>query len=188
VIDLDAVADAVEGLYVEGGIDAVSIVSAAQKLDVSRATLYRTVSNKEDLVGILFERSMHEQVEHLSALVDADIPVRDDLIQLIELQIEEAVRMRGYMPVFFGGAGLPVEVFDRWHSWSREYEARWARCVEKAMDERVLVRTDVASTTRLILGMCLWVSWWYRPSAGIDTAEIAQNAIRLLFAKVSDES
>jgi AcrR family transcriptional regulator len=63
VIDRDAVADAVEGLYVEGGIDAVSIVGAAQRLDVSRATLYRTVPNKEDLVGILFERSMHEQVE-----------------------------------------------------------------------------------------------------------------------------
>jgi AcrR family transcriptional regulator len=187
-IDLDAVADAVAGLFIEGGMDAVSIVGAAQKLDVSRATLYRTVPSKEDLVGILFERSTRQQTELLLAVVEAEISARDRLIRLIELQVEAAVRMRGYMPVFFGGAGLPADVFERWHAWSREYEALWARCIEEAMEEGVLVRTDIVAATRLILGMCLWVSRWYRPNEGIDTADIAQNAIRLLLPKASDES
>lgn len=179
-IDPDAVADAVAGLFVEGGIDAVSIVSAAQKLDVSRATLYRTVATKEDLVGILFERSTRQLTELLSAVVEADIPVRDKLIRLIELQVDAAVRMRSYMPVFFGGGGLPADVFDRWHSWSREYEAMWTRCVEDAIEDGSLARNDAVATTRLILGMCLWVSRWYRPEEGIGTADIAQSAVRLL--------
>jgi AcrR family transcriptional regulator len=180
-IDLDAVADAVAGLVVEGGMDAVSIVGAAQKLDVSRATLYRTVPNKQDLLGILFERGTRDQTERLSAVVDADIPIRDKMIRLVELQVDAAVRMRGYMPVFFGGGGLPADVVDRWRTWSREYEAMWKRCVEQAMDEGVLERTHSVAATRLILGMCLWVSRWYRPNEGIDPAEIAQSAIRLLF-------
>ena len=116
-IDLDAVADAVAGLFVEGGANAVSIVNAAQKLDVSRATLYRTVPSREDLVGVLFERTTRQQSELLSAVADAELPVRDKLIRLIELQVEAAVHMRGYMPVFFGGAGLPADVYERWHSW-----------------------------------------------------------------------
>jgi AcrR family transcriptional regulator len=180
-IDLDVVADVVAGLFVEGGMDAVSIGGAAQRLDVSRATLYRTVPNKKDLVGILFERSAAQLTELASAVVEADITTRDKLIRLIELQVEAAVRMRGYMPVFFGGGGLPADVFDRWHSWSRDYEAIWTRCVEQAMDEGALERTHGVAATRLILGMCLWVSRWYRPNEATDTAGIARAATRLLF-------
>lgn len=187
-INLDAVADAVAGLFVEGGATAVSIVNAAQKLDVSRATLYRTVASKEDLVGILFERSTRQQSELLSAMADAELPVRDKLIRLIELQVEAAVHMRGYMPVFFGGAGLPADVFERWHSWSREYEETWTRCVEQAMKEGVLVGSDAVAATRLILGMCMWVSRWYRPDEGIPTADIARSAVRLLLPEEGSEN
>lgn len=180
LIDMDAVAAVVEGLFVEGGAGAVSIVNAAEKLDVSRATLYRAVPSKEDLVGILFERTIYQQGELLSETVDADMPIREKLLRLIEVQVEAAVRMRAYMPVFFGGAGLPPEVFVRWQTWSREYEKMWAHCVKQAMDEGVLVHSDPTTATRLILGMFLWISRWYRPDEGIDTAEITAAAVRLL--------
>jgi len=179
-IDLDAVAEAVAGLVREGGVNAVSIVNAAQKLDVSRATLYRTVANKQDLVGILFERSTRLLSERLADVAEAELPIREKLTRLIELQVEAAVSVRGYMPVFFGGAGLPPDVYRRWHVWSREYEARWARCVEQAIDAGELEGDDPVATTRLILGMCMWVSRWYRPDEGIDTADITQSALRLL--------
>jgi AcrR family transcriptional regulator len=179
-IDLDAVAEAVAGLVREGGANAVSIVNAAQKLDVSRATLYRTVASKQDLVGILFERSTRLLSDRLADVAEADLPIREKLTQLIELQVGAAVGVRGYMPVFFGGAGLPPDVYDRWHVWSREYEAIWTRCVEQAIEAGVLEHADAIATTRLILGMCMWVSRWYRPDEGIDTADIARSALRLL--------
>lgn len=180
-IDLEAVAEAVAGLVIEGGGKAVSIVGAAEKLDISRATLYRVVPTKDDLVGILFEYGTRQQSELMAAVIAADLPADQRLQQLVELQIAAAVRMRGYMPVFFGGAGLPEDVFDRWRAWSREYEAMWAQCVEQAMDEGVLVRDDVTVTTRLILGMCMWVSRWYRPDEDIDVADIAKSALSLVF-------
>lgn len=185
VIDLDAVADAVAGLVIDGGEKAISIVSAAERLDVSRATLYRLVPTKEDLVGIMFERATRQQTEMMAEVVESDIPVRDRLIRLIELQVEAAVRMRGYMPVFFGGGGLPDDVFERWHAWSREYEATWTACIEDAMAEGVLEQADVVATTRLILGMCLWVSRWYRPEEGIDTEHIARSAVALILPEGS---
>src|SRR6201997_2533065 len=180
-IDPDAVADAVAGLFEEGGMDAVSIVSAAQKLDVSRATLYRAVPTKEDLLGILFERSTRELTELVSEATEADLPVAERLCRMVELQVDAAVRMRHYLSIFFGGADLPEDVVERWHPWSREYERMWTKCVEEAMDAGVLARSNVVPATRLILGMCIWVSRWYRPSDGIDTAYIAKSAIALLF-------
>ncbi|WP_235674491.1 TetR/AcrR family transcriptional regulator [Mycolicibacterium pulveris] len=180
VIDLDAVADAVAGLVIDGGDKAISIVGAAERLDVSRATLYRLVPTKEDLVGIMFERATRQQTEVMDEVIRSATTVRDKLIRLIEMQVEAAVRMRGYMPVFFGGEGLPADVFERWHVWSREYEATWHACVEEAMAEGVLEPADVVTTTRLLLGMCLWVSRWFRPEDGIETEHIARVAVSLI--------
>ena len=179
-IDRDAVADAVAELFAEGGYDAVSIVDTAEKLSVSRATLYRTVPTKQDLLGILFERSTKELTDQVHATVAQSGDSRTTLIELIRLQAAAAVNMRSYMPVFFGGGDLPPDVFARWHTWSRRYEKIWVDVVEKSMRDGHLADGDPLVTTRLILGMIIWVSRWYRPNQKISPAEIAQTAVDLL--------
>lgn len=179
-IDLDAVADAVGELFVAGGYEAVSIGSTAEKLDVSRATLYRTVPSKEHLLGILFERGTRELTDDARAIIARERRPAEQLRAMVSLQVDAAIRMRRYMPVFFGGAGLPPDVFERWHSWSRQYETIWVTCVTKAMKAGVLDKADPVITTRLLLGMCIWVSRWYRPAEKYDAAEIAEAAIRLI--------
>ncbi|MCV7102738.1 TetR/AcrR family transcriptional regulator [Mycobacterium palustre] len=179
-IDRDAVADAVAELFHEGGYEAVSIVDTAEKLSVSRATLYRTVPTKQDLLGILFERSTREITEQVEAAMrDIDDPA-DQLREMVRLQSEAAVQMRSYMPVFFGGGDLPHDVVQRWHRWSRQFEKLWVSVVAANMEAGYLEKGDEIITTRLILGMILWVSRWYRPRDKISSAQIADEAIRLL--------
>jgi AcrR family transcriptional regulator len=179
-IDPNAVATAVAELFAEGGFDAVSIGSTAEKLSVSRATLYRTVPTKEHLLGILFEISTRELTESAAAtLRETDDPT-ERLHGLIGLHVRAAIQMRRYMPVFFGGTGLPSDVYGRWHEWSRGYEALWQSAVSDAMDAGVLRPGDPLIATRLLLGMCIWVSRWYRTAEGFSETEIAQSAISLL--------
>jgi AcrR family transcriptional regulator len=179
-IDRDAVADAVAELFSEGGYEAVSIVDTAEKLSVSRATLYRTVPTKEDLLGILFERSTRELTERVKAAIADHDDSRDQLVEMIKLQAEGAVQMRSYMPVFFGGGDLPPDVFARWHTWSRQYEKLWIGVVSSNMHDGYLEDGDPLVSTRLILGMIIWVSRWYRPSDKITPDQIADSAIGLL--------
>lgn len=179
-INLNAVADAVAELFSEGGIDAVTILDTAEKLSVSRATLYRSVPTKEHLLGILFERSTSELTKDArAALRQVDQP-GERLITLVERQVDAAIRMRRYMPVFFGGGGLPTDVFDRWHRWSREYENIWVGVVKENMDAGLLVRADPVITARLLLGACIWVSRWYRPGDKYDAEQIATTAMNLV--------
>lgn len=179
-IDRDAVADAVAELFAEGGYEAVSIVDTAEKLSVSRATLYRTVPTKEDLLGILFERSTRELTERVKAAIAESDDPREQLVAMIKLQAEGSVQMRSYMSVFFGGGNLPPDVFGRWHTWSRQYEKLWIGVVSSNMRDGYLDDGDPLVSTRLILGMIIWVSRWYRPSEKITPAQIADAAIDLL--------
>lgn len=175
-----AVVEAAAALFVEGGIDAVTIVSVAKRLDVSRATLYRMVPTKEDLLGILFESSTDELTAMVASVIAERASAADKLAQLIELQVNAAIRMRRYMPVFFGGAGLPPDVFARWQVWSREFEDTWAEIVADAMDEGALERAEVVIATRAILGMCIWISRWYRPGEGLEPEVIAATAVTMI--------
>lgn len=179
-IDLDAVADAVAELFDEGGLDSVSIPEAADKLNISRATLYRTVPTKEHLLGILFERSTRELLAGAKAVVEEISEPRLQLNALIRLQIDAAIRMRGYMPVFFGGGDLPSDVFDRWHTFSRDYENTWLEVVAANMKSGEIIESDPVVATRLLLGACIWVSRWYRPGSPYDAQLIADTAINVL--------
>ncbi|MGO4384504.1 TetR/AcrR family transcriptional regulator, partial [Specibacter sp. RAF43] len=48
-IDFNAVAEAAAAVFAENGYEGVSIDAVAEKLDISRATLYRTVPTKSHL-------------------------------------------------------------------------------------------------------------------------------------------
>ena len=179
-IDRDAVADAVAELFYKGGYEAVSIVDTAKKLSVSRATLYRTVPTKQDLLGILFERSTREITEQVEVAIRDISDPAERLKEMVRLQSEAAVQMRSYMPVFFDGGDLPTDVLQRWHKWSRHFEKLWVSVVAANMDAGYIEKGDEVITTRLILGMILWVSRWYRPKEKISSEQIADDAIRLL--------
>lgn len=178
-ISLHDVAEAVGALFFEGGYEAVSISSTAARLNVSRATLYRTVPTKEHLLGILFEHSKDQLTDLAQTTVqDADDPGRA-LTELIRIQVDAAIRMRRYLPIFFDGSGVPRDVYVRWRSWSKRYEALWVETVERAMAAGVISQDDPKVTARLLLGMCLWVSRWYRSSDSYTAAEIADAVIQL---------
>lgn len=182
-IDLDAVADAVAELFAQGGISAVSVADTAEKLDVSRATLYRTLPTKEDLIGVLFTRSSRDLTELTKEVQRRESDPGIQLTELIKLQSDAATRMGNYMPVFFGWGGLPEGASARWHNWSRRYEKLWATTVADCMAAGYLERGDPVVATRLILGMIIWVCRWYRPKEGITPDEIACEATKLLGLK-----
>jgi AcrR family transcriptional regulator len=179
-IDRDAVADAVAELLHEGGYEALSIPDVADKLSISRATLYRTVPTKVDLLGILFERSTRDLIARARAAVAGTPDSSDQLTRLIRLHVDAAVEMRRYMAVFFGGGDLPPDVYARWHSWSRRYENIWVKVVAANMHDGNVDQGDPVVAARLILGMLIWVSRWYRPSEKVTPDEIADTAIHLL--------
>lgn len=180
-INFDAVADAVKRLFDTGGYPSVTIENTAKELSVSRATLYRTVTSKEYLLAILFERMNTELMDTAVGIMDdPDRSPRDRLVGLLHAQIEAALYHRRYLVVFFGGGWLPSEFLDRWRSWRRDYEKIWERAIADAMDSGDLVEDDVKVTMRLLTGMTTWVARWYNPAEGLTADDITKSTLNLV--------
>ncbi|WP_181780885.1 TetR/AcrR family transcriptional regulator [Pseudonocardia pini] len=179
-IDPAAVAEAAGRLFSSGGYEAVSIEAVAEQLSVSRATLYRTVPTKEHLLAILFERSTQRLDEQATALVAEGREPAAELEGLVRLHVVAAIETRRYMAVFFGGAGLPGDVYERWQRFSHDFEMLWRGVVERAMAAGVLAAGDPVLTTRLVLGAVIWVSRWYRPGEDYSAEQIADAALELI--------
>lgn len=179
-IDPDAVADAVADLFAEGGLEAVSIMDTAEKLSVSRATLYRTVPTKEHLLGILLERSTAEISDAAHTMLAETVDPAERLLGLVRIQVEAAISMRRYLPAFFGGGDLPEDVYKRWLKWTRQYERMWVEAIELNMEAGHLPSGDPVITARLLLGACLWISRWYRPEDKYTPEMINETVIGLV--------
>ncbi|MGM5069117.1 TetR/AcrR family transcriptional regulator [Rhodococcus qingshengii] len=179
-IDMAEVADAAVELFSKGGYDAVSIEATAELLSVSRATLYRTVPTKDELLGIVLERLTGDLGAGAAELLDSVSDPEEALLGIVRLQIDASIRTREYLAVVFGGHGLETDVYKRWQEWSRDYEAIWTTAVTRAMKAGVLEWADPRITMRLLLGMTIWVSRWYRPNEGFTAEEIADAAVQLI--------
>ncbi|MCA1846375.1 MAG: TetR family transcriptional regulator, partial [Actinobacteria bacterium] len=164
-----------------GGIDAVTIERTAAELGVSRATLYRTVPSKAHLLGIHFVKMTHELDRAAREATSAPgATPRDRLVGLMRVQIEAAVRMRDYFFVYFDGTQLPEGVYQDWRRWADDYEQVWIDTVGNAIRSGDLSPGDTLLTTRLILGMTIWVANWFRTKEGFTPAEIQDRALELL--------
>jgi AcrR family transcriptional regulator len=189
-IDTDAVIAAVERLFAEGGIDAVTIERTASEMAVSRATLYRTIPTKQHLLGILFNKMNDELSEAAREVTQRPgTTALERLTGLIQVQIEAAVRMRDYLFVYVDRTRIPKPVYEEWRRWTDGYEHVWISTVANAIASGDLPPGDVRLTTRLLLGMTIWVANWYRPRENISPDEIHQRALEVLgLARVSRTS
>jgi AcrR family transcriptional regulator len=180
-IETEAVIEAIERLFAHGGIDAVTIERTATELGVSRATLYRTVPSKAHLLGIHFER-MRQELDRAAreATGASGATPRERLAGLIRVQIEAAVQMRDYFFVYFDGTQLPEAVYREWRRWADDYERIWIDTVGDAIRAGDLSPGDPLLTTRLILGMTIWVANWFRAKEDFTPAEIGDRALELL--------
>lgn len=157
-IDLTRVADGALQLLAEGGYEAVSVEAVAERLKLSRATLYRRVRTRDDLLALMVERGTQQLERSAAALIAEGREPSEELSMLLRMHVGTAVDTRRSMAVFFGGADLPADVLGRWRDFSGRYEALWCTAVRRAVDAGVLPPSDPVLTARLLLGMVIWVA------------------------------
>jgi hypothetical protein len=113
------------------------------------------------------------------SLREVDDP-REQLSAMIWRHTCAAVTMRHHLPSPFRFDDAPPHVLDESYALSQQLEKRWVQVVAANMRAGYLDGGDPLVTARLILGMIMSVSRWYRPNGPFTPQQVVATAARLV--------
>lgn len=178
--DLDGVLTAAVRLFNERGYEATSMGDLADRLGITKSSIYHHVRSKQELLRMAIDRALDGLFEALDEVRALDAPA----IVRLELLIRRSVlvladrlefvtlllRVRGNTPV-------EAEALQR----RKVFDARVTDLVSLAKSEGS-IRPDVDSATaaRLLFGMINSLTEWYRPGRG-GAEELADTVTAIAF-------
>ena len=180
-VDTEELMKVVARVFEEGGYEAVSIESTAQILAISRATLYRTVPSKDDLVANVLDRAARELSRGVAAILQSrGLTAEERLDQLLRVQLEFAMRRPRCMVAIFWGGNVPTDVFQRLQSWRYEHERAWLRVIRSAAKTSRLLDDDPRVVIGLIAGLTAAVASQRSASAGANPQRLVDAGVRMI--------
>ena len=168
-------------LFRERGYRAATLDEIAQRIGVSKPTLYGYFRSKEELLAAIFHRAMSIFERDLGAIrASGDDPVTQ-LRSVIRFHVGAVVAERSFLAVFFGEeANLPPRLGRA----IRRRKARYDRTVRAIIEAGVRDGSVRTPNPRLLvfamLGMANWVYQWYDAAGTWDADSIAEGFIALL--------
>lgn len=167
--------------FCKHGYRATKLETVAERMGISRVTLYRYCPSKKELLVRIFERAMSFYQHDLRRICTQPIPAEEKLRQIVRHQIRLIVERRNILIVFFSEEShLPEEMVHRVRAERRAYDD----LIEGVIAEGIQAGRFAPLPTKLvafaILGMCNWLYQWYQPDGALSEDEVARNFIALV--------
>ncbi len=170
-----AIVAAASELFARNGFGATSLDDIGEALGVTKGALYYHVKNKEEILKLIFTMVLTLSEEPLRQIAEAEQPPAEKLRQAIQHHVEIAADRSPMMTVFYReeahlSGPFAREIATRKKSYERVFERIVSEGIAAGHFKPGL---DPKIATYGILGMCNWLSQWYRPSGAYSPAQIA---------------
>jgi TetR/AcrR family transcriptional regulator, cholesterol catabolism regulator len=170
-------------LFARNGFGATSLDDIGEALGVTKGALYYHIKNKEEILKLIFMTVLTVSEEPLRQIVQAELPPTEKLRRAIFHHVAVAADRSPAMLVFYR------EDVHLTGPFAREIAARkkaYERLFEKIIEEGIALgqfrpEADPRIATFGILGMCNWLSQWYRPGRAYNPQQIA-----LIFSQMTE--
>lgn len=165
----------------EMGYRATTLDTIAAKAGLSKVTLYRYVKSKDELLSLVFERTIESFRAGLGEIIEQRLPADEKLRRIVRYQVALLASHLSFLKVFFAeNAGLPGPMAARAARARREYDRAIERAYRDGVDEGLFRDLTPTLVVFGILGMCNWLHEWYQPEGRNSPAEIADVFVDLL--------
>lgn len=173
--DVDGVLSAAVALFNERGYEATSMGDLAERLGITKSSIYHHVSSKEDLLRMAVGRALDGLFQVADEVRDLDASATERLELLIRRSVLVLADRLEFVTLLLrvrGNTAVETEALRR----RRVFDARVTELVTLAKAEGG-IRADVDSATaaRLLFGMVNSLTEWYRPDRG--TAESLADTV-----------
>lgn len=169
-----AIVAAAAHLFARDGFGATSLDDIAGSLGVTKGALYYHVKNKEEILRLIFLQVLNVAEEPLRRIAQSQQPPAEKLAQAITHHTAVAADRSPQMSVFYR------EQVHLSGPFSREIALRkkaYERLIEQIIEQGIAVgifkaEIDPKIATFGILGMCNWLSQWYKPGGTYSQLQI----------------
>jgi TetR/AcrR family transcriptional regulator, cholesterol catabolism regulator len=177
----EAILQAAAACFGEQGYRATTLETVAERLGISRVTLYRYCPSKEELLIRVFERSIAIFQRGLRQICAQNVPPEEKLRQIIRHQVRLMADHRNFLSVFFSEEGnLPPDMARRARSERRAYDALIEGVIHEGVQAERLAPLPPKLVSFALLGMCNWLYQWYQPEGPLSADEVARIFIQLI--------
>lgn len=176
----EAVLRAAAQVFNEKGFQSTNLDEVAERLNVTKPTLYYYVSSKDE---ILFEcvkiglTMLHESIQEVAAHGGTAF----DKLKAAMHRYAEIVTMDfGKCVIRVGEDPLPAESQIKLRRIKALIDAEFRQLIEQGIAEGSIKPCDPKIAAFTIAGALSWIARWYRPSGALKPDEIADQCIALL--------
>ena len=164
-------------LFARDGFGATSLDDIADALGVSQAALYYHIKNKEEILRYIYLTILNVSEEPLRRITVAPhLPAREKLRRAIEHHVTVAADRSPAMTVFYREwSHLTGPFANEIKLRQKAYERYFEQIIQDGITTGAFAAgIDVKIATFGLLGMCNWLSHWYRPGGQYSPAQIAE--------------
>ena len=177
----ESILQAAAACFGEQGYRATTLEAVAERLGISRVTLYRYCPSKEELLTRVFERTIAIFQRSLRQICAQEVPPEEKLRQIIHHQVRLMADHRNFLTVFFSEEGnLPSEMARRARTERREYDELIEGVIREGIEAGRLAPLPPKLLSFALLGMCNWLYQWYQPDGPLSADEVARIFTRLV--------
>ncbi|MET8428984.1 TetR/AcrR family transcriptional regulator [Nocardia sp. NPDC004860] len=179
--DLDSLLSVAVKVFNEKGYDGTSMETLAQRLGITKSSIYHHVSGKEELLELALGRALNGLFAVTTEPEVTSGPYIDRLEHLVRRSVHVLATELPYVTLLLRVRGnSPVE--RRALARRREFDDVVARLVSEAVSEGDL-RPDIdpALISRLLFGMVNSLIEWYSPRGGTSIDQLADAVVHMTF-------
>src|SRR5438876_429554 len=176
-----AIVAAAAKLFARDGFGATSLDDIAEVLGATKGALYYHVKNKEEILRLIYLTVLTVSEEPLRRIVEADLPAAEKLRQAVEHQTAVAADRSPAMIVFYREqphltGPFAKEIILR----KKAYERYFEQIIEEGQEAGAFqLNVDPKIASFGILGMCNWLSQWYR-----QDGQYSNQQVSMMFANM----
>ena len=170
-----AIVAAAAELFAQRGFGSTSLDDIAEKLGVTKGALYYHVKNKEEILRLIYLSVLNAAEEPLRRIVKSNLPPAEKLHKAIEHHIEVSADSSPAVTIFYREhphltGPFAKEITLR----KKDYEHYFAQILEEGVAAGAF-KPDIDPHIVMfgLLGMCHWLSQWYKPSGRYTPRQIA---------------
>jgi AcrR family transcriptional regulator len=176
----DAVLRTAAQMFNEKGFHATSLDEVAERLHITKPTLYYYVKNKDDILFQCVSRGLALLQDAIGAVGQSGGSARDKLFAAMRQYAEIVTMDFGMCLIRVGEDPLPLESREKLRSMKRALDMEFRQLIEEGIAEGSLAPCDPKMAAFTVAGALSWIGRWYSPDGPMSPDDIATEVIRLL--------